>query len=177
MARDGRRESSDSESGPAQRALRTANTERFEGSPRDRVVMDEYRRLGHWAQELVELMVERLFAGGSGTLIDIGANIGLVCVPVIERTRAQGVCFEPEPQNFDYLQRNVARHGLTQRIQCRRAACHASARPLPLVLSRDNLGDHRLQRAAHRCAGARSCSSPRRDSTTCCATMSSRRRS
>ena len=128
----------------------------FEGSARDRVVMDEYRRLGCWAPELVELMVQRLFAGGSGTFIDIGANIGLVCVPVIERTRAQGVCFEPEPQNFDYLRRNVARHGLAQRIQCHRAACHAQLGHMPLLLSQDNLGDHRLKRAAATDAPGRS---------------------
>jgi len=128
----------------------------FEGSPRDRVVMDEYRRLGHWAPELVELVSERLFAGGPGTLIDIGANIGLVCVPVIERSAARGVCFEPEPQNFDFLCRNVARHGLSTRITCHRLACHAAAGQLPLRLSQDNLGDHRLQRtaAAEHAAGA-----------------------
>lgn len=118
----------------------------FEGSPRDRVVMDEYKRLGHWAKELVELMVRRLFAAGPGTLIDVGANIGLVCVPVIERTGAQGICFEPEPENFGYLERNLARHRLDQRVRCHPLACHDAAGRLPLTLSEDNLGDHRLQR-------------------------------
>lgn len=120
----------------------------FEGSPRDRVVIEEYKRLGYWAKDLVDLMVGRLFAGGSGTLIDIGANIGLVCVPVIERTAARAICFEPEPENFSYLQRNVSRHGLDARVRCCALACHESSGQLPLVLSDDNLGDHRLQRTA-----------------------------
>jgi FkbM family methyltransferase len=120
----------------------------FEGSPRDRVVMDEYRRLGHWAPELVTLIVERLFARGPGTFIDVGANIGLVCVPVIERTGAQAVCFEPEPENYGYLQRNVARHGLSQRIACHALACHGQSGQMRLALSQDNLGDHRLQPTA-----------------------------
>ncbi|MET0389614.1 MAG: FkbM family methyltransferase [Polyangiales bacterium] len=120
----------------------------FEGSPRDRVVMDEYRRLGSWAPDLVSLVVERLFSRGRGTFIDVGANIGLVCIPVVERSRAQAICFEPEPQNFDFLTRNVARHQLDARITCHPLACHSAAGQLPLALSPDNLGDHRLQRVA-----------------------------
>lgn len=120
----------------------------FEGSPRDRVVLQEYRQLGYWAKGLVDLMVQRLFAGGSGTLIDVGANIGLVCVPVIERSAARAICFEPEPENFSYLQRNVARHQLSERIRCHALACHNLEGRLPLVLSEHNLGDHRLQRTA-----------------------------
>jgi FkbM family methyltransferase len=117
----------------------------FEGSTRDRVVMDEYRRLGTWAPELVSLIVNRLFAHGGGTFIDVGANIGLVGIPVIERTRAMGIAFEPEPRNFDFLTRNVERHGLAARFACHEFACHAQSAELPLVLSPDNLGDHRLQ--------------------------------
>lgn len=120
----------------------------FEGSPRDRVVLEEYRRLGFWAKELVDLTVDRLFAGGGGTLIDVGANIGLVAVPVIERTRARAICFEPEPENFAFLERNVARHGLQERVRCCALACHDQPGQLPLLLSDDNLGDHRLQRTA-----------------------------
>jgi len=119
----------------------------FEGSTRDRVVIDEYNRLGTWAKPLVELISARLLSCGAGTFIDVGANIGLVCVPVIERTRAQGVCFEPEPQNFSYLSRNIARHGLSERIACHALACHAARGTMQLSLSEDNLGDHRLQRA------------------------------
>jgi len=130
----------------------------FEGSARDRVVLDEYKRLGSWAKPMVDLISTRLLSVGPGTFIDVGANIGLVCVPVIERTHAQGVCFEPEPQNFSYLSRNVARHGLSERISCHALACHAASGTMQLSLSEDNLGDHRLQRpdvdAAHAAFGA-----------------------
>jgi len=119
----------------------------FEGAVEDRVVMDEYRRLGTWAPELVSLLT-RLFAGGSGTLIDVGANIGLVSIPVLERSTALGIAFEPEPRNFGLLSRNLARHGLERRIECHELACHSTAGRLPLALSPDNLGDHRLQRGA-----------------------------
>jgi FkbM family methyltransferase len=117
----------------------------FEGAAEDHVVMDEYRRLGTWAPELVSLLT-RLFAGGGGTLIDVGANIGLVSIPVVERSAALGIAFEPEPRNFGLLTSNVARHALTGRIECHELACHSAAGTLPLALSPDNLGDHRLQR-------------------------------
>ena len=124
----------------------------FEGSRDDRVVLDEYQRLGTWAPELVSLITQRLLvsgadgAGAHGTFIDVGANIGLVCIPVLERTAARAICFEPEPRNFAYLSRNLARHGLSSRAVCHAAACHSAAGRMSLALSPDNLGDHRLQR-------------------------------
>jgi FkbM family methyltransferase len=117
----------------------------FEGSLQDQVVMHEYRTLGTWATGIVSLMQERLFAAGGGTLIDVGANLGLVVVPVVERTGALGIAFEPEPRNFAYLARNVARHGLSERIELHASACYSEATRLPLLLSETNLGDHRLQ--------------------------------
>lgn len=120
----------------------------FEGSARDRVVMAEYQRTGCWAEDLVTLIVQRLFAGRPGTFIDVGANIGLVSIPVVERSGAFGIGFEPEPENYAFLRANVERHGLAQRIECHAAACHASDGEMALALSPDNLGDHRLQRGA-----------------------------
>jgi FkbM family methyltransferase len=121
---------------------------RFVGSAHDRVIVDEYRRLGTWAPELVALIVERLFAGTPGTFIDVGANIGLVCIPVVERSGSAGIAFEPEPNNHAFLSRNVREHGLEGRIEREAYACHASAGRMQLSLSPDNLGDHRLQRTA-----------------------------
>ena len=120
----------------------------FEGSSADQVVMHEYRTLGSWAKTIVTLMESRLFGTGPGTLIDVGANLGLVSIPVLERTGSIGVAFEPEPNNFAYLERNVARHGLARRLELRKTACYSERTSLPLLLSETNLGDHRLQRAA-----------------------------
>jgi FkbM family methyltransferase len=126
----------------------------FEGAREDRVVMDEYRRLGTWAPELVALVTDRLFAGRAGTFIDVGANIGLVSIPVLERTGSLGIAFEPEPRNFGFLRRNAARHDLADRLECHELACHSAAGRLHLALSPDNLGDHRLQPLAAGPAGS-----------------------
>ena len=117
----------------------------FEGAPDDQVVLREYATCGTWAQGLVSLVVDRLFGEGPGTFIDIGANIGLVTVPVLERTGSRGIAFEPEPRNVALLARNLARHGLSERCELHAAACYSRPGRLPLALSTTNLGDHRLQ--------------------------------
>lgn len=115
----------------------------FEGAADDAVVLGEYRRSGRWASEVVELL-GALLAGG-GTLLDVGANIGLVCIPVLARApKARCLALEPAPNNFALLTRNVARHGLHERIECLPLAAHDADAPLWLALSEHNHGDHRV---------------------------------
>jgi FkbM family methyltransferase len=115
---------------------------RFCGSEGDAVVFGQYRRTGRWSAELVKLLAERLGAGG--TLLDVGANIGLVCVPVVERSGCRALCFEPAPENFACLTANVAEHGLQGRIDCFELALSDSAGDALLGLCPDNSGDHSL---------------------------------
>jgi len=115
----------------------------FEGAADDAVVLGEYRRSGRWASEVVELLGALL--GSGGTLLDVGANIGLVCIPVLARApEARALALEPAPNNFALLTRNVARHGLGARIECLPLAAHDADAPLWLALSEHNHGDHRV---------------------------------
>jgi FkbM family methyltransferase len=116
----------------------------FEGCATDRVVFGTYQQTGSWSPGLVALIAERLFAGGGGTLLDVGANIGLVTIPVLERCQASCVAFEPEPTNHELLRRNLLRHGLAHRVETHALALDANAGEVGLLLSRDNSGDHRL---------------------------------
>jgi FkbM family methyltransferase len=126
----------------------------FEGAADDVVVLGEYRRSGRWASEVVELLGALL--GSGGTLLDVGANIGLVCIPVLARApRARGLALEPAPNNFDLLGRNVARHDLGARIECLPLAAHDADAPVWLALSEHNHGDHRVALDAAAAAGAR----------------------
>jgi len=85
-----------------------------------------------------------MLRGGPGTLIDVGANIGLVAVPVLERTRCSAILFEPEPHNHALLRRNLARHGLDARCEAHALALDARAGKACLALCADNSGDHRF---------------------------------
>jgi FkbM family methyltransferase len=115
----------------------------FEGPDWDRVVFTAYREFGTWSPTLVALIAQLLGPAG-GTFIDVGANLGLVAIPVVARSRARCLAFEPEPRNQRWLASNVARHGLEERIELHACALDAREGALELALSEDNSGDHRL---------------------------------
>jgi FkbM family methyltransferase len=125
-------------------ALAVGDYGEFEGAVGDRVVFGTYRATGTWSPALVALLARRLLRAGQGTLLDVGANIGLIAIAVAERSRAQCIAFEPEPRNAQLLARNVARHGLQQRIELHAIALDAQAGRALLAVSDDNWGDHRL---------------------------------
>ncbi|MGH7069469.1 MAG: FkbM family methyltransferase, partial [Acetobacteraceae bacterium] len=75
----------------------------------DRMVIQEYARTGTFAPTVTRALSE-FFATSGGTYLDIGANIGLMTVPFARDPRIRCIAFEPEPVNFGFLQRNVARN-------------------------------------------------------------------
>jgi FkbM family methyltransferase len=80
-------------------------------------------------------------------LIDVGANIGTICIPAVARGLVErAVAIEAEPDNARLLRANIALNGLEERI----VAINAAAGPedgktLVLELARDNFGDHRIR--------------------------------
>lgn len=114
----------------------------FEGAADDGVVFGRYRREGCWSAEIVELL--RALLRGGGTLLDVGAHVGLVSIPVLARTPVRCLAFEPEPRNFAFLRRNVERHGLGARLETLPFALYSEPGPVRLALSDDNAGDHRV---------------------------------
>jgi FkbM family methyltransferase len=79
-------------------------------------------------------------------LVDVGANIGTVCVPAVKRGLAKrAIAIEPEPTNFAVLVANVHLNGLAAAITTHHAALgDADGQTLTLELSPDNSGDHRI---------------------------------
>jgi len=121
----------------------------IEGLADDRVVFGRYLREGRYAHELLELLGALLARGpGAGTLLDVGAHIGLVSLGVTQRTAARSIAFEPAPTNAALLRRNVVSHALCERIEIQACALDAEPGTVSLALSRDNSGDHHLASAA-----------------------------
>lgn len=131
---------------PRRFMLATGDYGPFEGDPADRVVFGSYRATGTWSPEIVALIARLLRSGG--TLIDVGANIGLVAIGTLQRCAARCIAFEPAPDNNALLCRNVARHGLRERIESRALALDDTAGEITLALCADNSGDHRLLHGA-----------------------------
>lgn len=115
------------------------------GAPSD-LVMGSYVQHHRYCPGFIELITKRLLRNGQGTFIDIGANIGLVTVPVARDSQAVVHAFEPEPTNFSYLTRNVTVNLAPDRVTLHNIALVSNAGVLQFELSKDNFGDHRVRR-------------------------------
>jgi FkbM family methyltransferase len=81
------------------------------------------------------------------TLIDIGANIGSICIPAIKRGIFENcLAIEPEPYNFDLLTKNIFINGLSNKIQTfNNAVGQFDNLKIKFELSKENYGDHRIK--------------------------------
>lgn len=90
--------------------------------------------------------VLRLLGRRPRLLIDVGANIGPICIPALARGYVESaIAIEPEPGNLRLLRANVAINGLHDRVTVHASAVGAiDEETLTLDLCEDNLGDHRI---------------------------------
>jgi FkbM family methyltransferase len=79
-------------------------------------------------------------------LVDVGANIGTVCIPAVARGLVRAaVGIEPHPVNCKLLRANIALNSVDARVIVHECAVGASDNEtLTLELSDDNWGDHRI---------------------------------
>jgi FkbM family methyltransferase len=79
-------------------------------------------------------------------LIDVGANLGTICIPAVRRGYArQAVAIEPEPRNYRLLVANILLNDLGAAIKPYQAALGGPNIPfLKLGLSPDSSGNHRV---------------------------------
>jgi FkbM family methyltransferase len=80
-------------------------------------------------------------------LVDVGANIGTICIPAIKRGLFQkAIAIEPEPRNHSLLLANIAINGLYNNIAVHNVAFgQKDNESLILELCCDNHGDHRIR--------------------------------
>jgi FkbM family methyltransferase len=80
-------------------------------------------------------------------LIDIGANIGTICIPAIKRGIFEcSLAIEPEPYNYNLLNKNIFINDLNKKIKTLNIACgQVDNEKLKLELSVDNFGDHQIK--------------------------------
>lgn len=82
----------------------------------------------------------------NGLLIDVGANIGTICIPAIKRNLFnKAIVFEPEPLNYSLLLSNIIINGCYNRISTHNIALGSKNREkLNLQLDDHNKGNHRI---------------------------------
>jgi FkbM family methyltransferase len=121
----------------------------FEGALQDDAIQAGYLRTLNWEPGLQALLVDHAFRDGKGTMVDVGANIGLTSIPLARKRRIACFCFEPEPRNFAFLRNNVANNGVEDLVRIFNLALFSTDdASLCFELAEDNLGDHRVRVAA-----------------------------
>lgn len=117
----------------------------FQGSALDQGVQGVYLRDRTWAPELQSLFARILKCGG--TLVDVGANIGLTSIPTAKALGVRCYAVEPDPDNYRYLVSNIAANGVTT-VKAFNFAVVPHEGPLQLERSKNNMGDHRIRLGA-----------------------------
>ena len=81
------------------------------------------------------------------TLYDIGANIGVICIPAVNRGLVKkAYAVEPENKNFDLLKMNIAINNLQNKINTYNyALSDQDDKKIEMELAEDNSGDHRIK--------------------------------
>jgi FkbM family methyltransferase len=84
------------------------------------------------------------------TLIDVGANIGTICIPAVRRGYARrAIAIEPEPRNYRLLVANILLNDLGAAIEPYQTALGApDSKFLKLGLAPDNSATHRVSAAS-----------------------------
>ena len=93
------------------------------------------------------LQQHNVYQGALTLLIDVGANIGPICIATVARGYSKrAIAIEPEPHNCRLLRANIALNGLTKSILVHEFACGMfDNETMDLELSEDNFGDHRIR--------------------------------
>ena len=125
--------------------LRSRDSSVFEGSREDRVVFGEYARNQTWSPQLKELVIKHALRSGSGTYVDVGANIGLPVLPIAAETNAVCIAFEPEPESYRYLRKDLITNGLDKKVTTHNVALFSEEAIVEFELSERNKGDHRIR--------------------------------
>lgn len=126
---------------------------------RDKLIGKQLFMNGGYEIEHVERALGLLREGGhlpsagQGTVLDVGANIGMICIAMLRAGHfRRALAFEPGPDNYRLLAHNVAQNGLADRVTCLPVALSSAEGEMPLELSDYNSGDHRIRYSAR--AGA-----------------------
>ncbi len=119
----------------------------IEGALADTAVLATYARTRRWAAGHNRIIEFFFAAQDGGTYIDIGANIGLTTIPIARHVGVACKAFEPEPENFRHLTRNLRHNCNAGNVEAFNLALFDRHGTIAFELADDNLGDHRIHLA------------------------------
>lgn len=90
-----------------------------------------------------------LAANDGGCILDVGANLGMICIPLVQQHYFErAIAFEPAPDTYRLLVKNVLQNHLEERITCIPSALSSTSGTFEMELSDSNSGDHRMRHNA-----------------------------
>jgi len=79
------------------------------------------------------------------TLLDIGSNIGSVCIPSITRNYIKkAIAIEPNPESYRLLCSNINLNNLNEQITTKKLCIGEFKKNLYLILNNENHGDNKI---------------------------------
>jgi FkbM family methyltransferase len=82
-------------------------------------------------------------------VLDVGANIGMICIALLKHGYFQrAIAFEPTPNSYRLLTRNLRQNGLSDRVIHFPWALSSAEGEVEIELSADNSGDNRVRQTA-----------------------------
>lgn len=112
-------------------------------NPSDRIISHHLLFFGIFEPYETSLFLEALTS--DMTVVDIGANIGYYTILAAEKIGPAGhiIAFEPEPQNFSLLKKNVTVNDVKNASLFQKAVSDRESK-IKLYLAAENMGDHRI---------------------------------
>lgn len=132
-------------SGVADIMLANSGAEKFVVHARDEFISKGLYTSGQFDFEKFELALDAC-GRKIACLVDIGANIGSICIPAVKRGLVKrAIAIEPEPTNFRLLMANIFLNDVADSIRSVNVALGAQDdTALELELCVGNRGDHRI---------------------------------
>jgi FkbM family methyltransferase len=117
--------------------------------PRDHMIAFQLLSGQSWQRRTLDDALRLSLEAGAlkrgGWFIDIGANIGTQTVYALNSGIFCGViAIEPDPHNFELLERNIELNGIADRVHAVRRAASSRSGPALLLLDDKNFGAHRI---------------------------------
>ncbi|MGI9036137.1 MAG: FkbM family methyltransferase [Pyrinomonadaceae bacterium] len=80
------------------------------------------------------------------TVLDVGANLGMIGIALVKKEFFDEVlAFEPSPDSFRLLKKNIRQNNLTDKIKCYNVALSSENTEFEFEIAADNSGDNRIK--------------------------------
>jgi FkbM family methyltransferase len=116
----------------------------MEGSLDDWTIFRRYVHGGAWETRTSHVCIDYFKRYGAGTFVDVGANIGMVFVPVVREAGCFGIAIDASPTNFSYLATNCLRNLDFGSYKLNQIAVGDRAGKVKFDTSSSNFGDHKI---------------------------------